>query len=87
MTTQLTNLLGLVAASLTTLAFLPQVIRTWRLRSAQDLSLGMFSLLCVGVALWLVYGLLTGNLPIIAANGATLVLCGILLYFKLAFKK
>jgi MtN3 and saliva related transmembrane protein len=48
--------------------------------------LGMFSLLCVGVALWLVYGLLTANLPIIAANGATLVLCGILLYFKLAFK-
>src|SRR5688572_13677456 len=50
------QILGLVAGALTTAAFLPQVIKTWKSRSAKDLSLGMFSLFCLGVAMWLVYG-------------------------------
>lgn len=81
------QLLGMLAGILTTVAFLPQVIKTWKSRSAKDLSLGMFSIFCTGVLLWLVYGLLENDLPIILANSVTLVLALTLLAFKLNFKK
>ncbi len=80
------NMLGLIAGVLTTAAFLPQVVKTWRSRSAKDLSLGMFLMFVVGVVLWLVYGILTNNIPIIFTNGLTLTLASTLLYFKLVFK-
>lgn len=66
--------LGLVAAACTTVAFLPQVIKNWRTRSAGDLSFGTFGLFTFGVALWLMYGLLIGNVPIIVSNAITLAL-------------
>ncbi|MCH2274667.1 MULTISPECIES: SemiSWEET transporter [Thalassospira] len=75
--------LGLLAGSLTTIAFLPQVIRTWRTRSTADISLVMFLILCTGIALWLVYGLIRGDWPVIIANGFTLVLASTILFFKL----
>jgi MtN3 and saliva related transmembrane protein len=81
------QLLGLAAGSLTTAAFLPQVIKTWKSRSAKDLSLGMFSLFCLGVLLWLVYGLMVKDIPVIAANMVTLMLASTLLFFKLRFKQ
>lgn len=81
------QLLGLAAGSLTTAAFLPQVIKTWKSRSAKDLSLGMFSLFCLGVALWLTYGLIVKDIPVIAANLLTLMLASTLLFFKLRFKE
>ncbi|TPE50784.1 SemiSWEET transporter [Amaricoccus solimangrovi] len=74
---------GLVAAFLTTMAFLPQVIQTWRSRSTADLNLGMLLALSTGVALWFVYGLGTGQVPVILANGATLMLVMVLLTLKL----
>lgn len=74
---------GLVAAFLTTLAFLPQVLQTWRSKSTADLNLGMLVALASGVALWLVYGLGTGQLPVILANGATLLFVMVLLGLKL----
>lgn len=74
---------GLVAAVLTTLAFLPQVIQTWRSRSTAGLNLGMLLSLATGVALWFVYGLGTGQVPVILANGATLMLVAVLLALKL----
>lgn len=80
------EIIGIVAGICTTIAFLPQVLKTWRSKSAKDLSLGMFSIFCTGVALWLTYGILIEDLPIILANGFTLVLAGSLLYFKLIFK-
>lgn len=80
------QLLGLVAGACTTIAFLPQVIKTWKSRSAKDLSLGMFSIFCVGVALWLVYGFMVQDVPVIAANLLTLMLASTLLFFKLRFK-
>ncbi len=80
------QLLGLAAGSLTTAAFLPQVIKTWKSKSAKDLSLGMFSLFCLGVAMWLAYGLIVRDIPVIAANLLTLMLASTLLYFKLRFK-
>ncbi len=80
------QILGLVAGSLTTAAFLPQVIKTWKTKSAKDLSLGMFSLFCLGVALWLVYGFIVRDIPVIAANLVTLMLASTLLVFKMRFR-
>ena len=77
------QLVGFVAGTLTTLAYVPQVIRTWRTRSAKDLSLGMLLALSAGVGLWLVYGVALGAWPIIIANGVTLVLALVLVGFKL----
>jgi MtN3 and saliva related transmembrane protein len=83
----ITQLLGLTAGLLTTIAFLPQVIKTWKSRSAKDLSLGMFSLFCLGVLLWLIYGIMVQDIPVIAANLLTLMLASTLLFFKLRFKE
>ena len=70
----LVTLLGLIAGTLTTFAFVPQVVKTWRTKSAGDLSIGTMSMICTGVFLWLLYGLFVGDVPIIAANAVTLVL-------------
>ncbi len=70
----LVTALGLLAATLTTLAFLPQVIKTWKAKSAEELSIGTFGMLCTGVFCWLMYGLLIDDLPVILANAVTLVL-------------
>ena len=80
------QILGLAAGSCTTIAFLPQVLKTWKSRSAKDLSLGMFSFFCFGVLLWLVYGILVNDIPVIVANLLTLILATSLLFFKLRFK-
>jgi MtN3 and saliva related transmembrane protein len=75
-----------VAGCFTTISFLPQVIKTWKSRSAKDLSLVMFSLFCAGILLWLIYGILIGSLPVILSNAFTLVLSSTILFFKLKFK-
>jgi MtN3 and saliva related transmembrane protein len=77
------TLVGLAAAFCTTVAFLPQVIQTWRTRSTKDLSLPMFSIFTTGIFLWLVYGLVIHDVPLVAANGVTFLLSGTILYFKL----
>jgi MtN3 and saliva related transmembrane protein len=79
-------ILGLSAGLCTTVAFLPQVIKTWKSRSAKDLSLSMFSLFCFGVIQWLAYGIFQKDVPVIAANLITLMLAATLLVFKLRFK-
>jgi MtN3 and saliva related transmembrane protein len=81
------KILGLVAGALTTIAFIPQVIKTYQSRSAKDLSLGMFLIFCTGTVCWFSYGILIDNLPIIAANAITLALCGVLLFFKFTYKE
>jgi MtN3 and saliva related transmembrane protein len=80
------NLLGLAAGTLTTVSFLPQVIKTWRSKSCRDISLVMFSVLALGVSLWIVYGFMMHAWPVLAANAATLVLVMIILYFKITCK-
>jgi MtN3 and saliva related transmembrane protein len=80
------QLLGLAAGSCTTIAFLPQVIKTWKSGSAKDLSLGMFAFFCFGVLLWLIYGIIIGDLPVIVANLFTLILSSSILYYKLRYK-
>jgi MtN3 and saliva related transmembrane protein len=74
---------GTVAATLTTLAFVPQVVKIWRSRSAKDISLPMYVVFTIGVAMWLVYGLLLGAMPIIIANCVTLLLAISVVVMKL----
>lgn len=82
-----TELLGLIAGALTTLAYVPQVLKVWRSRSARDISLGMFLLMNCGIALWLVYGLLIVSPGLIAANTVTLGLTVAVLIAKLKFDR
>lgn len=81
-----TDLLGFLAGCLTTSAFVPQVLKTWKSRSTQDLSLGMWSAFFTGVLCWLVYGFMLGAMPIILTNFITLILAGIILFFKFKYK-
>jgi len=80
------NALGLVAGSLTTIAFLPQVFKTWRTRATSDISLGMFVIFSSGSLLWAVYGVFIHSLPIVIANGVTLALALTILYFKIRYR-
>jgi MtN3 and saliva related transmembrane protein len=80
------KIIGLAAGTLTTISFLPQVIRTWKTRSAKDLSWMMFSVFFLGTLLWLSYGILMKDLAITVANSITAVLSAVLIYFKVKFK-
>ncbi len=77
--------LGLAAGLLTTIAFIPQVIKIWQTKSAHDISLGMFSLFSSGVFLWLLYGIAIESAPIIIANSITLLLALTILGLKIRF--
>jgi MtN3 and saliva related transmembrane protein len=80
------EIMGIIAGGLTTTSLVPQVIKTYKSRSAEDLSLKMFSLFSLGVLLWLIYGFINKDLPIILANAFTLLLALTLLFFKFRFK-
>ena len=80
------DLVGYAAATLTTLAFIPQTLRSWRTRDLSGVSLGMYSLFTLGVALWLLYGVVLESWPIIIANTITLALAGTMLFLKLRHK-
>ena len=81
--TRLHDLVGYAAGVLATTAFVPQVAKTFKARSARDISLGMYVLFCTGVGLWLLYGMLIVSWPVILANFVTLVLSGAVLVLKL----
>jgi MtN3 and saliva related transmembrane protein len=78
------ELIGLAAGVMTTSAFVPQAIKTWRTRSARDVSLGLLVLLVAGNSLWLTYGALVGSWGLVAANIVTVPLCVLILWVKLA---
>ncbi|MDD4892974.1 MAG: SemiSWEET transporter [Candidatus Rickettsiella isopodorum] len=78
-----TEVIGLVAGVCTTIAFLPQVIQVWKLRSARDISLGMYIVFCFGVLLWLIYGFLIFSFSLILANLITFILAFIILLMKI----
>ena len=82
---ELASLVGFAAGFLTTIAFVPQVVKIWRSKSAQDVSLVTFLAFTAGVALWLVFGILQKELPIVVWNAVTLVLAGAILAMKLRF--
>lgn len=77
--------LGLIAGLLTTIAYLPQLIKTWKSKSASDLSWSMLITLCTGIILWLVYGAYVQDIPLIAANIVTLVLASVILVLKIRY--
>lgn len=79
------DLLGLIAGTLTTVSFMPQVIKTWKSKSAKDISTAMFIVLSIGIILWIVYGFLTKAIPVIAANFATLILVLIIIILKFKY--
>ena len=81
------DFIGYIAATCTTLSFLPQLVRVLRLRSAREISLGMFLIFSVGTALWLIYGLLSHSKPVVAANAVTFVLAISILVLKLRFDR
>ena len=82
-----TTALGLTAATLTTCSFVPQLTKVWRSKSADDLSYGMFSAFSAGISLWLLYGVLRSDLPVIIANGVTLVLSVAILVLKMRYTR
>jgi len=79
----MSDLIGMIAGTLTTIAFVPQVWRVWKTRSTRDISLPMYLVFTAGVAFWLAYGLMIGAWPIIVANLVTLALTGTVLGLKL----
>lgn len=79
----MTDILGFAAAFLTTVAFLPQAFKVHKTKKTEDLSLGLFGLLFVGVFLWFIYGLMIISYPVIIANAVTLVLVGYILVVKI----
>ena len=81
-----TELIGYAAASLTTCSFVPQAWLTFRTRDVSGISLGMYSVFTLGVALWLAYGLLLGAWPVVAANAVTLALALSILVMKLSYR-
>ena len=83
MSAELANLLGYAAAFLTTIAFMPQALKSWRTRDLSGISLPMYALFTLGVACWFGYGMATHSLPIIVANAITFVLAFIVLCLKI----
>ncbi|MEY4100073.1 MAG: hypothetical protein RL300_1244 [Pseudomonadota bacterium] len=81
----LTDLIGSLAAVLTTASFLPQAIHTFRTKDVRGISLGMYSAFTLGVAMWLIYGVLLEAWPVVIANLVTLVLASAILVMKLKY--
>lgn len=81
------EIMGLIAATLTTAAFLPQVYKTWKTKDVSSLSLPMFLMFFVGIILWFIYGILIDSLSLILGNGITVVSCFLLIFFKLKYGK
>jgi MtN3 and saliva related transmembrane protein len=80
---ELVPAVGLLAGTLTTIAYVPQVVKSWRTGATADISLTMFAIMVSGVTLWLIYGAFVRDIPIVIANGATLLLAGTVLVLKI----
>jgi MtN3 and saliva related transmembrane protein len=78
---------GYIALIVTSLAWLPQVMKTMKTKSTKDLSLGTFALLFTGAILWLVYGIYINDRPLITAHGVTALLTGLVFYYTLISRK
>jgi MtN3 and saliva related transmembrane protein len=82
-----TDLIGSLAACLTTVSFIPQAWLSFKTRDVSGISLGMYGVFTVGIALWLAYGLLLNAWPIVIANAITLVLALMILGMKLLYRR
>ena len=81
------DILGLIATAFTTSSFVPQVWRTWKTRDVSGISLPTYAIITVGLALWLVYGILKNDLPLTVANAVMVVLTGAITVMKIVFSK
>lgn len=81
---ELSDLIGYPAAFLTTVAFVPQAWKSWKTRDLSGISLPMYAMFTMGVALWLAYGVSIWSLPIIVANAVTLLLASLVLWLKVS---
>lgn len=81
-----TDILGLVAGICTTVAVVPQIMKAWKTKKVADVSPGMFIVLLVGLALWVVYGITQNDIPIIATNGLALCLNGFMLFLMVRYR-
>ena len=79
--------IGLLAGTLTTVAFIPQLIKIWRSKKADDISISMFLIFTVGVAMWMVFGIQIDSLPVTLANAVTMVLALVILILKYRYRK
>jgi len=82
---EMITILGLLAGALTTISFIPQVMKTWKFKETKDISLLMYIIFFTGILLWFSYGILIDNAPIIVANGISLVLVFIVLSLKIRY--
>jgi MtN3 and saliva related transmembrane protein len=85
METNYISLIGLIAGTCTTISFLPQVIKTIRMKETKDISLSMYIVLATGILLWTIYGILRADVPVILANAISFVLAVTILIFKLRY--
>ena len=81
------ELIGFLAAICTTGAFVPQLVRVLRLRSARDISLPTFLLFSIGLILWTLYGIYIGSIPVITSNAITLLLSGTIVVLKIRYDR
>ena len=79
-------MLGIIAAILTTSSFILQALRVIRTKDTRSISLGMYVLSVTGIAMWLIYGITIQDLPLILANGVTLIFSSIILVYKIRYK-
>lgn len=86
MSTNFNDILGLIAGTLTTIAFLPQLLKTWRTKSAKDISLVMMITFCIGVFLWMIYGIFIQAFPVILTNIVTLILGLLIIILKIKYE-
>lgn len=82
----ITQVVGYLAAFGTTISFLPQAIKTIQTKDTSGISLLMYSFFTLGTLLWLLYGIMSGSLPVAVANAITLVFASIILVYKIRYK-
>jgi MtN3 and saliva related transmembrane protein len=80
------TIIGLIAATCTTASFIPQAIKTIQTKDTSGISLSMYSLFAFGTVMWLIYGIISSNLPVSLANGITLIFSLIILIYKIKYK-
>ena len=81
------DIYGFIAAILSTIAFLPQVIKTWRFKKAEDISITTLLIFISGLLFWIIYGFQTRTIPVLLANTMTLILNTMILVLKLVYAR
>lgn len=77
---------GLLAGTFTTISFLPQVVKSWKLKETKDISFPMLFTLLLGICFWLIYGIMIGDFPLMISNSVTLLIISIVMGLKIKYK-